>query len=463
VVQILEIVGVNRLNDGEINGIVVSGRDVTEHALVETGLTDVRRRFEGVFEHSPVARVLIALDGRIMRANYATSVLTGYTAEQLVNMRAPDLRLSDERELDRHEMDELLRGNIDHVEIERRLRHADEHVVWVRGTLSLVRAGDGTPQYLSAELDDVTALREEEQLRRRAEGQLRALVNSTSEIITVVEPDGRWRSSFGAVHRTLGYWPADDPEQTGGVLSLVHPDDVDEAVRRFGELTAPGADPDEAMTLRSRGADGSWHWLEVRARNLVDDPAVNGFILLSRDVTELREAQQLLAHQATHDPLTLLPNRILFQELGEQALARADREGMTVAVLFLDIDRFKRVNDGFGHPVGDTLLREIAERLRTAVRRGDVVARFGGDEFVVLCEHPAGQPEMLDLAMRLLDTLSKPVDMEPATVQVGASIGIAIGGGGRVTIDTLLRDADVALYQAKDRGRGRAVVFGAEI
>lgn len=461
-VQVLEIVGVNRLDDGEVNGIVVSGRDVTEHALVETGLSDVRRRFEGAFEHSPVARVLIALDGRIVRANHATSVLTGYSAEQLVNMRAPDLRVSDERELDRQDIDELLSGTIDHVDIERRLHHAEGHVVWTRGTVSLVRAGDGAPQHLSVELANVTALREEEQLRQRTEAQLRALLDSTGELITVLEPDGRWRSTYGALHRMFGYDPDVDPEPLGGVLSMVHPDDVDEGLQRFAELAAPGADPDEAFTVRVRPADGGIRWTEVRVRNLVDDPAVNGFVLLSRDVTELREAQQLLAHQATHDPLTLLPNRILFQELGEQALARADREGMTVAVLFLDIDRFKRVNDGFGHPAGDALLREIAERLRTAVRRGDAVARFGGDEFVVLCEHPAGKPEMLDLAMRLLDALSKPVDMKPATVEVGASIGIAIGGGGRVTIDTLLRDADVALYQAKDQGRGRAVVFGAE-
>ncbi len=200
-------------------------------------------------------------------------------------------------------------------------------------------------------------------------------------------------------------------------------------------------------------------WTEIRVRNFVDDPAVRGYVILSRDVTELREAQQRLAHQATHDPLTLLPNRTLFQELGEQALARADRGGMTVAVLFLDIDRFKRVNDSYGHQVGDAHLRATADRLREVVRRGDIVARFGGDEFVVLCEHPAGQPEMLDLAERLLGRLSNPVELPQGRVQAGVSIGIAIGGGGRVTIGTLLRDADVALYQAKDRGRGRAVIF----
>jgi diguanylate cyclase (GGDEF)-like protein len=181
---------------------------------------------------------------------------------------------------------------------------------------------------------------------------------------------------------------------------------------------------------------------------------------IAHDIRELKSIQAQLEHQATHDPLTGLTNRPLFQELGEQALARSDRHGTTVAVLFLDLDRFKPVNDSFGHTVGDELLVQIAARLRASVRRGDVVARFGGDECVVLCEHPAGQSEMLELARRLIDALSEPVTISGVSASVGASVGIAIGGGGRVTIDTLIRDADAALYQAKEEGRGRAVLFG---
>jgi diguanylate cyclase (GGDEF)-like protein/PAS domain S-box-containing protein len=460
--KVLEILGHNRLDDPDVSGIVVSGRDVTRHTVVGTGLTDTHRRFESAFEHSPGARVLLALDGRIIRANAAASTIAGYPSEVLVNMHAPDLRLDGEAELDRLDIDELVVGKHDHVEFERRLRHADGHVLWTRGNISLVRNAEGEPQYLSVELDDVTALREEEQRRHRAEAQLRSLLDSTGEVITVLEPDGRWRATYGALHRMLGYDPELSPEPRGGVLSIVHPDDVDDAVREFTRLAALDADPDDAFTVRVWAAGGNVRWIEARVRNLVDDPAVSGFVLLTRDITELREAQELLTHQAAHDSLTMLPNRNFFQELGEQALARADREGVTVAVLFLDIDRFKRVNDSHGHPVGDAVLGETAVRLRRAVRRGDVVARFGGDEFVVLCEHPAGQPEMVDLAMRLLDALSRPMELDGTTVRVGVSIGIAIGGGGRVTIDTLLRDADVALYQAKDRGRGRAVVFGAD-
>jgi diguanylate cyclase (GGDEF)-like protein len=181
---------------------------------------------------------------------------------------------------------------------------------------------------------------------------------------------------------------------------------------------------------------------------------------IAHDIRELKRAQRQLEHQATHDALTMLPNRQLFHEMGEQALARADRDGTTVAVLFLDLDRFKHVNDTHGHPVGDELLIEVAHRLRDSVRRGDVIARFGGDEFAVCCEHPAGQVEMLDLADRLIVALSEPAQLGNVTAEVGVSIGIAIGAGNRVTIDNLIRDADVALYQAKEQGRRRAVIFG---
>ncbi|MFA5884945.1 MAG: GGDEF domain-containing protein, partial [Acidimicrobiia bacterium] len=191
------------------------------------------------------------------------------------------------------------------------------------------------------------------------------------------------------------------------------------------------------------------------------DTGAIGFVsFIAHDISELKHTQAQLEHQATHDALTALPNRALFQELGDQALARSNRYGTTVAVLFLDLDRFKPVNDSLGHAAGDELLMQVASRLRSSVRRGDVVARFGGDEFVVLCEHPAGQSEMQELARRLIDALSQPVPVLATTAQVGASIGIAIGGGGRVTVDTLIRDADAALYLAKEQGRGRAVLFG---
>jgi diguanylate cyclase (GGDEF)-like protein/PAS domain S-box-containing protein len=409
----------------------------------------------------------------------------------------------------------------------------------------------------------------------------RALLEHSTDVVTILEPDGRWRWSSAAARRILGYA---DPAEIGAadVFGMVHPDDVEPARATLGAVASGTRGPDHPITLRIRDRGGSWHYFEIRGQNLTDDPAVHGIVITSRDVTrrrdeerrvarlievlegsseivvltdadarpiyanrtarqlfaldmgeaiddlttrldapslhwvetevlprlretgawtgeltllthtgedlpvaitiqmhpstrgagpafvsaiahdirELQRAQAQLEHQATHDPLTGLPNRNMFQELGEQALARAQREGTTVAVLFLDLDRFKPVNDTRGHATGDILLVRLATRLRKTVRAGDLVSRFGGDEFVVLCEHPAGAKEMLELAGRLIDIVSEPTEIDGQEIQVGASVGIAIGAGGRVTVDSLLRDADAALYRAKEQGRGRAMLFG---
>jgi diguanylate cyclase (GGDEF)-like protein/PAS domain S-box-containing protein len=409
----------------------------------------------------------------------------------------------------------------------------------------------------------------------------RALLEHSTDVVTIIEPDGRWRWSSAAARRILGY---SDPAEVGenDVFGLIHPDDVETARATLGAIVAGTRGPDHPITLRVRDRGGAWRYLEMRGQNLLDDSALHGIVITSRDVTrrrdeerrvarlievlegsseivvltdaearpiyanrsarqffdldmgdaiddltnrldaeslrcietealprlrdtgvwtgeltllthtgdelpvaitiqmhpstrgagpafvsaiahdirELQRAQAQLEHQATHDPLTGLPNRSMFQELGEQALARAQREGTTVAVLFLDLDRFKPVNDTMGHASGDTLLVRLATRLRKTVRAGDLVSRFGGDEFVVLCEHPAGAKEMLELAGRLIDIISEPTEIDGRETQVGASVGIAIGAGGRVTVDSLLRDADAALYQAKEQGRGRAMLFG---
>ena len=173
-------------------------------------------------------------------------------------------------------------------------------------------------------------------------------------------------------------------------------------------------------------------------------------------MAELQKREELLAEQARTDPLTGLLNRAAFTDALDDCCARRER----VILAFVDLNGFKDVNDTFGHQVGDEVLIEVGRRLRRIVHRSDVVARFGGDEFVVRCEHPAGRTEMHELARRLIDALSEPVVIGNASASVGASVGIAIGGGSRVTIDTLIRDADAALYQAKEEGRGRAVLFG---
>ncbi len=167
--------------------------------------------------------------------------------------------------------------------------------------------------------------------------------------------------------------------------------------------------------------------------------------------------QDALAHQALHDPLTGLPNRALLVDRLEQALARLARNPSSVGVLFLDLDKFKLVNDTHGHVAGDVLLTAVARRPRAAIRSGDTIARYDGDEFVVVCEH-VDADELARLAEQLLTTLTEPIDVEGAAVYATVSIGAALGSRGTCA-DSLLRDADAAMYHAKERGGGTVSAF----
>jgi diguanylate cyclase (GGDEF)-like protein len=214
--------------------------------------------------------------------------------------------------------------------------------------------------------------------------------------------------------------------------------------------------------MRAQHSDGSWRWLEVVFTNQLGDPTVAGIVINLRDITERKEAEARLAHQALHDSLTGLPNRALLVDRLTHALERAERNGTTVGVIFLDLDRFKLVNDAHGHGTGDALLAAVAVRLRGAARATDTVARFGGDEFVLVCEEIADDEAFVDVARRVCASLNDPLDIAGHPVHCSASAGVAMSRRS-TNPEALLRDADAAMYEAKDAARGSVAVFDAAV
>nr|MDP9478110.1 EAL domain-containing protein [Actinomycetota bacterium] len=247
--------------------------------------------------------------------------------------------------------------------------------------------------------------------------------------------------------------------------NLLSPEEREGRERRGGTLwqrivaNEPGA-VTEVSEGEHRRKDGTTFPVEVRVGGVVY--AGERMILASsRDVAERKALEERLEHQAFHDPLTGLPNRALFQDRLEHALARAGRDDGAVAVLFLDLDDFKVVNDSLGHEAGDKLLVEVAGRLRGCLRPGDTAARLGGDEFAVLLEGAAGEGEALRVADRIGDALKTPVPLGARgshEARANASVGVALGRSGQRAGD-LLRDADVAMYGAKARGKARHELF----
>jgi len=307
------------------------------------------------------------------------------------------------------------------------------------------------------------------------EAHFRSLVQGSSDVIMIAGANGVLSYVSPAA---LGVYGRDPEELVGGnLLNLVHPDDVDRVLFEVRRLLAKnhgrrgadgGSEPSARVECRVRSGGGEWLHVESTVNRYRD-----GLILNSRDVTERVILQAQLQHNAFHDPLTDLPNRALFTQRVRAALGGTDgprphpgADDATVAVLFLDLDGFKAVNDTAGHQVGDELLVQAARRLQGAVRSGDTVARFGGDEFAALVCGRLGRSQVHELAERLRSALSEPYWIGGAELGVAASIGIAFGprdhapdADPKAVTDELMRNADLAMYRAKSQGKGRVVLY----
>ena len=291
---------------------------------------------------------------------------------------------------------------------------------------------------------------------RESEERFRSLVQNSSDAITVVDLDTTVRYESPSVERLLGY-----PAGTlvgRRLLDLVHPDDktrctvfLSDASGHVG-VSAP-------IDWRLRARDGSWVPVETVASNLLEDPSWRGIVLNTRDISERKSLEEQLKHQAFHDPLTDLPNRALFSDRVDHALAGARRRSAQIAVLFLDLDDFKTVNDTMGHAGGDELLAAVARRLRASLRTADTAARLGGDEFAILLEDVGHVRSAVRVAERIMKALDQPLKIGDKRVSVHASIGIAVSVTGQEQADDLLRNADLAMYVAKAHGKARYEVF----
>ena len=227
-------------------------------------------------------------------------------------------------------------------------------------------------------------------------------------------------------------------------------------------MCVPLVHHEQALGVLNVNADNgrSFSEYDLRALSLFAEQAASTIAKARLFETQRAQAEQL-AHLAFHDPLTGLANRVLFVDRAAQALSRAERHPAAVAVLFIDLDRFKLVNDSLGHAAGDELLATAANRLRTVIRPTDTLARFGGDEFVVLCEGLAGEIEAIGVASRIEEAFAEPFQLAAGLARVTASVGIALASDPNDEPEALVRDADTAMYRAKQRGRSGHEVFSA--
>ncbi len=279
--------------------------------------------------------------------------------------------------------------------------------------------------------------------------EIARLFELTSELLATISLDGRFTLLNPAWEQLLG-WTREEL-LAEPIQHFMHPDDVEQtlALMRSWQLSSP-AQPTQTFTNRYRHRDGSWRWLLWSARRDGET-----WYAAAKDVTDRR----WLERQALHDPLTRLPNRVLLMDRARQALARLHRSQGVVAMMFIDLDKFKAVNDNLGHDVGDQLIVSVAGRLADLMRDSDTVARLGGDEFVILAEDLESEEEALALAERVLDALERPFALGKAEVAMLASAGVSVSHSPDADPEAMLRESDLAMYRAKNSGERRLALF----
>jgi len=309
-----------------------------------------------------------------------------------------------------------------------------------------------------------SAILSEEMHQRESERRFGSLVQHSSDLIVVIDPDTTVKYVSPSVQSILGY----EVEEMAGAhfIEYIHHHDVDLALSAIIERPELVQPTSEAIECRIRHASGTWLHFEILLTNLMNVENVSGIVLNARDVSERKAFESQLRHQAFHDPVTNLANRALFTDRVEHALARMTRDAGGIAVLFIDLDEFKVINDSLGHAAGDGVLRDVGARLLQCVRTMDTVARFGGDEFAILLEDTDQDRELAEIADRIFQSFQAAITVDDKEVFIGASMGIAVVDGEDAmtsAADELLRNADVAMYMAKREGKGRYCLFQPEM
>jgi len=432
--------------------LVLAARDVSSRVTAAEALGASQARYRELVQALPHVVFETDPQGRITFLSSTWPAVSGHDVDPALGAPLEAFVHPDDREVQRERFATLLRGEREQLTAMLRLVRADGEERLVEVTARAHSPTGPTPQAIVGTLDDRT-----DAVRARAErDRLADILEATSDLVATLEPDGRirWMNSAGKAALRL----------TGDVVgrrleAFLPPETAEALVEEVLEAVGDGGVWSGETIVRGRDGSEAPVSLVVIAHP-GDGDTVQRFSVIARDISRRKELEEQLGHLALRDPLTGLANRTLLLDRLGQSLARAARSGAPTAVLFFDLDRFKLVNDSLGHAAGDTLLRELAARVTAAIRPADTAARFGGDEFVVVCED-LDEPGAVELADRIAAAMSVPfalAEAPHAELHVSTSVGIAIAHAGDDPAK-VLGDADSAMYRAKATRPGSHLVF----
>ena len=449
-VPVLVYASLVRDAEGAPEAVVSYIQDLTLLRQAEQNLDRVTSRYEALLGQAADWALLVDNEARLLYISPGAETAFGYRRTDVAGKVGFDFIHPDDRERATDAFAAVLAEPPVPQTVVVRTTTAAGDEVWVEIVITN-RLDDPLIHGIVCNGRDVTSRIEAERMLRESEARFRAIAETAQEGILAAESDGRVLFANQKLAEILGR--SVDAIYATPVPQLISPED-------------PSFIADQLRTRGSRGAevydieyphpDGTARALRISVSPLREGEIVGSLAMVS-DLSDIKRVEEELRRRAVHDDLTGLPNRTLLMDRLEQALARqARRPDGGVAVMFVDLDNFKLVNDSWGHAVGDALLQKVADRLRQSIRDEDTVARFGGDEFVIICEG-VDETQAGELARRVVASLQDRFDVEGQTMYAGASVGIAVSPPS--SAGELLRFADAAMYDAKGRGRGRVQVF----
>lgn len=427
-------------------------------------------QFQIAFEQAAIGMAITAPDGRWLQVNAALCALLDYSRDELLATSFKSITHPEDRACDDTLLAKLLADEMSYYEMEKRYRRKDGEALWVHVTVTLVRDDQGEPAYMISQAQDISERKKVEAALRASEAKFRLLAETSTDMISRLDPDGNYLYVSPACRLLLGYEPR---EMIGrNAYDFFHPDDAERVSQRHEVVTQ--AHSHATVAYRIRKKDGEYTWFETTSHPVHDQQT--GSLLeihaASRDIAarkkaeeriidqarQLREANTKLSALATTDPLTGLHNRRSFEARLTHELRRSQRNGSPVSLVLLDVDHFKTYNDTFGHPAGDRVLKGLAALLIEQSRETDLVCRFGGEEFAILLPDTPAEG-----AMTLAERYRQSVEKEGfAHRDITVSLGVATHvtrRRQRGAIDErcaeLIAEADRALYEAKSKGRNR--------
>ncbi len=427
-------------------------------ALMRAQLSDDARReseerFRALFNQATVGVAQVDSDtGKFVRVNQRYGDILGYSPQEMVGMTFQSLTHPDDLAADLAHVRRLQSGDVPEYRLEKRYIHKDGHEVWGDLTVSSMWASGSAPGHHIAVVQDITARKHMEENLRANEQRLRSILERLPMGLCLVQDDGLISFRNERYVQICGYTQEEVPD-TDTWWRRAYPDAAErDAIRqRLLDTSHQGVIPLAEYTIFC--ADGKYKPVEISGIFVE-----GGRLITMQDLSQRKAAEEEINQLAYYDPLTRLPNRRLLMDRLQQALATSARHQRSGALLMLDLDNFKTVNETRGHDRGDALLLQVAHRLRGCVHEDDTVARQGGDEFVVVLEDLGETPEEAaaraeDVGQRILGVLREPYQIDGDAHHSSLSMGVTIYSGTRETVDELLKRADLALYQAKNAGR----------